>query len=82
MRMKRVYDHEKGIRQMFDKHNKEQPVCMIEYEGEKGIVIELGDNLVTREHLRGDILVFWENGDITVLPEKEFKVIKENVWEG
>jgi hypothetical protein len=75
-----IYEHEKEIRNLFDKQNKIQPTCMIEYQGEKGIVFQLGENLATGTWLSGDIIVFWEDGDQTTLPEDGYIIINENLW--
>lgn len=53
--------------------------ALIEFQGEKGIAILLGENLVTGTWLSGDIIVFWENGDHTILPE-EFDLIKLDIF--
>ncbi|MVP00360.1 hypothetical protein [Paenibacillus lutrae] len=55
------------------------PAAMIEYHGEKGIALMVGENLATGTWLSGDIVVHWENGKHTMLPD-EFTLIKENVW--
>jgi hypothetical protein len=55
------------------------PAAMIEYQGEKGIALMLGENLATGTWLSGDIVVHWEKGEHTVLPE-EFHLIKEDIW--
>jgi hypothetical protein len=63
----------------FKRDSLQVPTALIEYEGEKGIVIMIGENLVTGTWLSGDIIVHWENGEHTVLPD-EFVVLSNNLW--
>ncbi|MFU1798194.1 hypothetical protein ACM1RC_30360 [Paenibacillus azoreducens] len=55
------------------------PAAMIEYQGEKGIALMIGENLATGTWLNGDIIVHWERGKHTMLPE-EFTLIKSDIW--
>ena len=67
-------------KELEDKFNKDDyPTALIEYEDDKGIAIRLGENLVTGTWLSGDIIVFWNDGEHTILPD-EFKLIKYNLW--
>lgn len=45
---------------------------LIEYEGERGIALKVGENL-SQTWKSGDIIVFWTDGEQTVLPD-EFSV--------
>lgn len=57
------------------------PSAVIEFKGERGIAIALGENLVTNTWLSGDVIVFWENGEHTMLPEEqEFELIHYNAY--
>ena len=60
-------------------HSPQVPCCMIEYQGEKGIVLYIGENLATGTWLSGDLIVHWEEGDHTMLPD-EFKLLNDNLW--
>ncbi|MEC0136138.1 hypothetical protein P4H94_04450 [Paenibacillus macerans] len=55
------------------------PAAMIEYQGEKGIALMLGENLATGTWLSGDIIVHREKGEHTVLPD-EFTLVNSNIW--
>ena len=56
--------------------------ALIQYQDERGIALRLGENL-SREPpwLSGEIIVFWQNGDNTVLPDS-FVVLSLGVMEG
>jgi hypothetical protein len=56
-----------------------QPAVRIEYQGDIGIAIELGESL-GGPWSSGKILVFWRNGDSTVLPD-EFTLLPGSLWE-
>lgn len=54
--------------------------ALIEFGGERGIVLKLGENLSTQPPwLSGEIIVFWQDGENTVLPDY-FQVIKLDVF--
>ncbi|WP_088832719.1 hypothetical protein [Paenibacillus tyrfis] len=57
----------------------QMPAAMIEYQGEKGIALYIGENLATGTWLNGDIIVHWEKGEHTSLPD-EFSLIKDDLW--
>lgn len=78
----KIYEHETYIRKMFESREQLMPACMIEYNGEKGVVFKLGENLASGTWLSGDIIVFWEGGDYTMLPnDGKYKIIKKDLWE-
>lgn len=52
--------------------------ALIDYEGERGIIIKIGENLSSTWR-SGEIIVFWEDGEQTILPD-EFLLISENVF--
>jgi len=49
--------------------------ALIEHEGARGIAIRLGETL-HRLWQSGDVIVFWTNGDHTILPD-EFELVRE-----
>jgi len=69
-----------GIMEYKNNDGLQVPCCMIEYQGEKGIVLYIGENLATGTWLSGDLIVHWEEGEHTILPD-EFTLIKRNLWE-
>lgn len=52
--------------------------ALIEYQDERGIAIRIGENLA-HNWQSGEIIVFWEDGEHTVLPD-DFELVKYNVW--
>ena len=52
--------------------------AVIEFQGERGIALLIGERL-SKTWASGDIIVFWENGEQTVLPE-DHKVIEINIF--
>ena len=71
---------EKELMEIFDKQDNFISSCaLIEHQGVRGIAIELGENLSEKWRSR-EIIVFWRDGDHTVLPE-EFVLIKFNFWD-
>ncbi|WP_068775763.1 hypothetical protein [Paenibacillus sp. FJAT-26967] len=55
------------------------PAAMIEYQGEKGIALMIGENLATGTWLSRDIIVHWEGGEHTVLPD-DFTLVRADLW--
>ena len=52
--------------------------ALIEYQDERGIALEIGENL-SKDWLSTDIIVFWEGGEQTILPD-EFELLIEDLW--
>jgi hypothetical protein len=52
--------------------------AVIEFQGQRGIVIKLGENL-GGAWLSGDLIVFWDDGENTILPD-EFAVIAFDIF--
>lgn len=67
------------LAEAFEKSDKISPAALIEYQGEKGIAIRLGENLASN-WLSYEIIVFWEDGDHTILPD-EFELLKLDLWD-
>lgn len=54
--------------------------AVIDVKGEKGLAIRISENL-SEAWQSGDVIVFWESGEATVLPE-EFELVKFDLWKG
>lgn len=52
--------------------------ALIEKDGERGIVFKIGENL-SATWQSGDVIVFWENGEQTIIPD-EFELVSKNVF--
>lgn len=68
-------------RQLIEKFNNNSwpvPCALIEYNGERGIAFEIGENL-SSTWPSGEVIVFWQDGTHTVLPN-EFNLVQFNVW--
>lgn len=55
-----------------------QPSAIIEYQNERGLAIRLGENL-SEKWQGGEVIVFWDDGDHTVLPD-EFELVRLNAY--
>ena len=55
-----------------------QPGALIEYQGTRGLAIMVGENWPP--FLSGDIVVLWEDGEHTVLPE-DFELLSRDVYQ-
>lgn len=67
------------LRAHFDQLDEIQPAVRIEYQGHIGIAICLGESL-GGPWQSGDVIVFWRDGDSTVLPD-EFTLLPGSLWE-
>lgn len=52
--------------------------ALIESDGERGIAFKIGENL-SQTWKSGDVIVIWENGEQTILPDK-FLLISKNIF--
>jgi hypothetical protein len=53
--------------------------AFISYRGDIGFVYCLGENW-GGDWRSGDVAVLWSNGDLTVLPEDDFRVLSHDAW--
>lgn len=65
-------------KETLEKNIKHDQAVLIESDGERGIAFKIGENL-SATWQSGDVIVIWENGEQTVLPDK-FTVINSNVF--
>ena len=64
------------LRAMFDGPDWKATSAVIESEGDRGIALKLGENL-SGLWKSGDVIVFWEDGDHTELPD-DFALVQFN----
>jgi hypothetical protein len=62
----------------FESDDSLAPCALIRFQGELGIALKIGENL-TKHWQSGDVIVFWENGEHTVLAD-QFTLIRFNLW--
>jgi hypothetical protein len=67
------------LKEMFDNEELTN-AALIEHEGARGIAIQLGESLCGPWY-SGHIIVFWSNGDHTILPDG-FELIHSELFFG
>ena len=66
------------LRRRFEQTRDLQPTALINYQGDVGIAIRLGE-VLSKTWRSGDVIVFWPDGDHTTLPD-EFALLKFDLW--
>jgi membrane-bound inhibitor of C-type lysozyme len=69
----------KELEELFEDDFRFSSAALIEHEGTRGIAIKLGESLCGPWY-SGHIIVFWSNGDHTILPG-EFKLIHSELFD-
>ena len=64
---------------LFGNYDGISATALIEYQGERGIAIELGETL-SATWRSGKIIVFWADGDHTTLPEGPFTLLEFDLF--
>lgn len=65
-------------RKTLEKKLKVRQAALIEKDGERGIAFKIGENL-SATWKSGDVIVIWENGEQTILPDS-FQLVNNNVF--
>ena len=76
-----MIDHETELIKKLESEPFKINAAMICFEGEKGIMLRVGENL-TKNYLSGDFIVFWEHGEQSVFDyNAELEILNDNLWD-
>lgn len=69
----------KELQVLFENYDGLGATAMIEHNGTRGIAIEIGE-VLSATWRQGKIIVFWEDGDHTILPEGPFVLLEFDLF--